>query len=88
MPHISVPDSAPADTDLAIHLALQGSLGAALVWAWPARLGSVAAALAILVVGLEVGQHWVPGRTFAMDDLLTNAVGASIGAGLVRFLLR
>ena len=86
MPNISVPDSAPKDTDLAIHLVMQGTLGFALVWAWPRRLGWVALALACLVVGLETGQIWVSGRSFSWADLITNAVGASLGAGLAYLL--
>lgn len=82
MPHISVPSSAPSHTDLAIHLAMQGTLGFALVWAWPRHLGWVALTLAGLVITLEVGQIWVPGRSFSMADLITNAVGAGLGSGI------
>lgn len=80
MPNVSVPDSAPGHTDLAIHLAMQGALGFALVWAWPRQLVLVGAALAILVVGLEMGQIWIPGRGFAWTDLVTNVLGGGLGA--------
>ncbi len=85
-PNLSVPDSAPGHTDLVIHLCMQGALGFSLVHGWPRALPSVVLVLAGLVVGLELGQIWVPGRTFAMSDLLTNAVGACFGALLARWL--
>ena len=79
-PNVSVPDSAPGHTDLAIHLAMQGTLGFALVRAWPRQLALVGAALAVLVVGLEIGQIWIPGRGFAWSDLIMNFVGGGLGA--------
>lgn len=82
MPHLSVPGSAPSHTDLVIHLLMQGTLGFVLVWAWPRHLGWVALTLAVLVIALEVGQIWVPGRSFSMADLITNAVGEGLGSGI------
>lgn len=79
-PNISVPSGAPANTDLAIHLFMQGVLGFSLAWGWPKNRAVTVATLAILVVTLEVGQIWVPGRSFAVADLISNAVGAGFGA--------
>lgn len=87
MPHAAVPDSAPNRTDLAIHVVMHGTLGFALIWAWPSYLVAVVAALAFLAIGLECGQIWVPGREFSWADLVTNGLGASLGAALTYLAL-
>ena len=79
MPNLAVPDAAPGRLDLVIHLVMQGTLGFALVRGWPGSPGRIACALVILVVGLELGQLWVPGREFSTADLLSNALGAGLG---------
>ncbi len=86
MPYLAVPDGAPNHTDKLVHLAMQGTLGFAVVWAWPRPVLWTAAGLAGLVVVLEVGQIWVPGRSFSVGDLATNAIGAAIGACLAASL--
>lgn len=86
-PHISVPSSAPAHTDLGIHLILQGALGFALIWGWPKNRVAVLGVLTVLVVALEVGQIWIPGRSFASADLFSNALGAGLGFGAGWWLL-
>ena len=79
MPNLSVPDEAPRNTDLLIHLLMQGALGASVLYGWPRCLSWVALAMTALVVGLEVGQLWVPGREFSASDLLANTFGAGLG---------
>ena len=79
MPNLAVPDAAPGRSDLVIHLVMQGTLGFALVRGWPGSPTRVACVLAVLVMGLELGQLWVPGREFAVPDLLSNTLGAGLG---------
>lgn len=88
MPNISVPDSAPNNTDLAIHLAMHGATGFALLYAWHTWPQWVLPSLAVLVIALEVGQIWVPGRSFSVADLATNVVGAALGVALVIWIFR
>lgn len=82
MPHLAVPDAAPRHTDLLIHLTMQGTVGFTLIWGWPRKLWWLLPALGLLVIVLEVGQTWVPGRSFSWADLIINVVGAASGAGL------
>jgi len=86
-PNISVPNSAPAHTDLLIHILMQGILGFSLIWGWPKNLLLTFVILTVLVLTLEIGQIWVPGRSFSAADLVSNMIGASLGAGFSRFLV-
>ena len=45
---------------------------------------AAAGAVILLVTGLavEIAQHFVPGRSFCVRDLLANAAGVAIGTGI------
>ena len=70
-------------------------LGAALVIAWPSRwslMAKIATAVvfsALLSLGMETAQMWLPTRYASVRDLLANAVGALVGtllgAALIAF---
>lgn len=88
MPHIAVPDSAPHYTDLVIHLAMHGSVGFALLYAWHTWPYRVLPGLAVLMPALEIGQTWVPGRSFSVADLVMNVLGAAIGLAIAIWIFR
>ena len=88
MPHLKAPDSAPGQADLVVHLGLMGVLGFSLLWAWHSRPVTTGLVLAGLVICLELGQIWVPGREFSGPDLFTNILGAGLGALLARWMIR
>ena len=51
---------------------------AQLIRAWPGRI-AVAAAFAVMGVGLEYAQGMTAYRTFGYDDMRDNAIGVAIG---------
>ena len=81
--------------DAAFNVAAYVPLGAALVIAWPRRWSlKTKIALAIVVsamlsLGMETAQMWLPTRYASVRDLLANSVGAFIGtllgASLIAF---
>jgi VanZ family protein len=67
--------------DKLLHLLSYAAL-ALPVAALPSTIGQTAAgAVALLLAGLliEITQHFVPGRSFCIRDLIANAAGVSIG---------
>ncbi len=77
-----------AVADAIFNVAAYVPLGAALVIAWPRRWSlkaKIAMAIvfsALLSLGMETAQMWLPTRYASVRDLLANALGALIGAML------
>ena len=75
-----------AVADAIFNVAAYVPLGAALVIAWPSRWSlkaKIAMAIgfsALLSLGMETAQMWLPTRYASARDLLANAAGALIGA--------
>lgn len=88
-----VPTDLPLYTDKLIHALIYAALGFGLVWAFRAtrlRCSSHLLWIAALVGTLygvtdEIHQHFVPGRTPSIADVLADGAGSFVGAwtGLV-----
>lgn len=87
-PASAVPKVGVSGADLAVHVTMFGLWGALATWAWPRSTGTV------VVVGLgfalltELLQLLVPGRSFALSDLLADAAGVLVGAAIALWALR
>lgn len=79
MPNAELPIVAPDLTDLVLHVLVMGSVGFAHVLGWPRALAAVGLVLAMLAIGLETAQIWVPGRYFTWADMVANLIGAGAG---------
>lgn len=58
-------------------LLVSGELGAMLL---------AALLLALLGIGIEIAQHFLPGRAFCWRDIAANAAGILLGLGIARLL--
>ncbi len=72
-----------SSSDLLRNLILFAPLGAALSHVGYSATRCVALAL-LLSAGIETLQLWIPGRFASPLDLLTNALGAALGHGVIR----
>lgn len=88
------PPTSIADVELGLDKLFHAGAHAALL-AWPlailagGRLRVVAVAVAIVVAPLfELGQFWIPGRSFGFDDLAANLIGLALGLAVARLLDR
>ena len=82
VPADRLPDRLP--NDKLLHLASYALLAlpvAAVASTWEQ---AATGAVILLVTGLavEIAQHFVPGRSFCVRDLLANAAGVAIGTGI------
>lgn len=87
-PQLSVPDQAPAYTDLVLHLGMHAGTAGLVRLGWPDRVWQTALGLIALAVLLELGQAFSPGRTVSTGDLAMNLTGAALGCIVAWVLLR
>ena len=64
------------------HLVLFVPTGLALAFGYASRYLLQLFGLIMYAVVVEVGQMWVPGRHARLSDLIINALGLCVGAGL------
>jgi VanZ family protein len=76
--------SARSVADLLVNILLFLPLGAALASLWPRRWLAAAVAGVAFSAAIELTQLFVPGRYASPWDMLTNAVGTSVGIVLFR----
>ena len=84
-----------AVADAVFNVAAYVPLGAALVIAWPnrwslkAKIAATLVLAAMLSIGMETAQMWLPSRDASVRDVLANSVGAFVGtllgASLIAF---
>ncbi|QDL94713.1 VanZ family protein (plasmid) [Paroceanicella profunda] len=80
---------APPELAYVVHVLMHFGIGLTLLLAaGPHHRRRAFAAMAVLVVGLEIAQTRVPHRSFDPADMLANALGALAAALLVHTLTR
>lgn len=77
----------PSGSDKVLHAGAYAVLGGLLTAATSNPVLGVALAIAYGVSD-EIHQSFVPGRDASVGDLVADAVGAALGAGLVVYLVR
>ena len=89
VPAATVPDVGIDHMDFAVHVVLFGGWMAAAASEFPrVRLGWLALVAGALALGTESLQHLSPGRTFSVLDLLADAVGVLLVAGIAAVIRR
>jgi VanZ family protein len=81
-------DGVELSLDKLFHLIAYGGLAglATLVFADRRRRWVALAIVLLTGLGYEIGQRFVPGRSFGWDDLTANAVGVALGAIVGRWI--
>ena len=82
VPADRLPDRLP--NDKLLHLASYALLALPVATVASTWEQAAAGAVILLVTGLavEIAQHFVPGQSFCVRDLLANAAGVAIGTGI------
>ncbi len=88
LPQLEMPASAPVFSDLVIHVIMHCGVAGSLMLGWPERLPRTIVIAGGLAIGLELAQHFIPGRHLHGADLLANFAGAIIGLALARLMVR
>nr|AUN37641.1 hypothetical protein [uncultured bacterium] len=89
--HFSLIAGHPNASDAIGHASLYGSLTAVIYWALRGRMGFTRAFWVALLAGLSLGltteliQHFSPGRTMQLSDLLGNWLGAMTVIALIGY---
>ena len=73
--------------DKAYHCAAYSWLAVLPMTGFAARRPAMTAALSMIILGilLEVGQYFIPGRTFSLLDITANTIGVVLGIFLGRY---
>lgn len=75
--------------DLVLHFTGYVVAGVSIMLALPrARHWQAFAGLLGYSLAIEIGQHFVPQRSFDLRDLLANGAGIAVGLGLYHWLIR
>lgn len=86
-PSLAPPDEGGADKIL--HVLCFALFGGMAVFAFDRRmLWMAATGLLVFGAGIEIAQHFAPGREGSIGDWLGDAVGLAIGIGLAEILRR
>jgi hypothetical protein len=70
------------------HLLIFLGTGMAFGLGYPRQFGVLTLALPTFAAGIEVAQHWIPGRHARISDFLIDAAAACLGVGLSYALLQ
>lgn len=88
------PPTSIADVELGLDKLFHAGAHASLL-AWPlailaaGRIRTAAVAVGCAIAPLyELGQFWIPGRSFGFDDLTANLIGLALGFWIGRLLNR
>ncbi len=69
------------NADKAYHCAAYAWLSALAMLSFPIRRLALSSALFMIILGilLEIGQHFIPGRSFSLLDMAANSLGVFLG---------
>jgi VanZ family protein len=78
------------NADKAYHCTAYGWLAVLPMIGFAIRRVALPAAMSMMILGvlLEIGQRYVPGRTFSLLDIAANCIGVAIGIFLGNYLRR
>jgi VanZ family protein len=76
------------NADKVYHLLAYGWLAILPIFGYATKKRALIASVSMIFlgIGLEIGQFFVPGRTFSFLDILANSLGVFIGIGLGLYL--
>lgn len=76
------------NADKAYHCAAYGWLAVLPMMGFAPRRQAISAALSMIILGilLEIGQYYIPGRSFSLLDITANSLGVILGIFLGSYL--
>lgn len=76
------------NADMLYHCAAYGWLAVLTMIGFANRRVALPAALSMIILGvlLEIGQYYIPGRTFSLLDITANGLGVILGTFLGNYL--
>jgi VanZ family protein len=80
IPHVEFPVNF-WNADKLYHCAAYGWLAVLPIMGFPLRRFALPAALSMILLGvlLEIGQYYIPGRSFSLLDIAANSLGVILG---------
>jgi VanZ family protein len=76
------------NADKAYHCAAYAWLSGLAMLSFPVRRFALSSALFMIILGilLEIGQHFIPGRSFSVLDMAANSLGVILGIFSAKYI--